>query len=180
MLFDRIGHPHIPDEWRLFIDGSTASLKAVLLHIGNEHPSIPVAYATNVAESYESMKAILELVQYDNHKWKICCDLKVVALLTGVKKGFSKHQCFLCHWEGRATHLHYTDHQWEPRVTFRVGVDSIDHMPLVPASKVILPPLHIKLGLVRNFTRALDHDGDAFKFLKTVFPKLSAAKIDAG
>lgn len=179
-LFNRLGHPHIEDEWRLFIDGSTASLKAVLLHIGNEHPSIPIAYATNLKESYESMKAILDLIQYNDHKWKICCDLKVVALLTGVKQGFSKHQCFLCNWEGRKRENHYTNQHWQPRVTFRVGVDSIDHMPLVPASKVILPPLHIKLGLVRNFTRALNHSGQAFAYLKTVFPKLSEAKIENG
>lgn len=83
-------------------------------------------------------------------------------------------------FKGRATSLHYTDHQWTPRVTFRVGVDSIDHMSLVLASEVILPPLHIKLHLVRNFTRALDHSGAALTFLKTVFPKLRAAKIDAG
>lgn len=45
-LFNRVGHEHTPDEWRIFIDGSVASLKAVLLHIGNKYPSLPVAYVT--------------------------------------------------------------------------------------------------------------------------------------
>jgi hypothetical protein len=36
---------HNPEEWRLFVDFSMHSLKAVLLHKGNVVPSIPVASA---------------------------------------------------------------------------------------------------------------------------------------
>lgn len=38
-LFEQLGEPYNPNEWRLFIDGNKESLKAVLLHIGNEKPS---------------------------------------------------------------------------------------------------------------------------------------------
>lgn len=100
--------------------------------------------------------------------------------MTGVKKGFSKHQCFLCLWEGRVTEKHYTNHQWGDRVTYELGKDSIDHLPLVQSSRVILPPLHIKLGIFRNFVRALDKDGRSFKELNKIFPKLTQSKIDAG
>lgn len=44
-LFSVMNQPFIPDEWRLFIDGSKTSIKAVLLHNGNIKPSIPVAFA---------------------------------------------------------------------------------------------------------------------------------------
>lgn len=179
-LFEAFGQPHNPDNWRLFIDSSVESLKVVLLHIGNKFASVPIAYGRNVPENYETMKSILTLINYNVHEWRICCDLKVVSLLTGVKKGFSKHQCFLCTWEGRRRDLHYTGFNWPPRITYQLGRDSIDHMPLVRASKVILPPLHIKLGLIRNFVRALVSNVDAFNHLKTIFPRLSAAKIDAG
>ena len=40
-----LGLEHDPDEWRLFIDSSKASLKAVLLHNVNQNPSVPVAHA---------------------------------------------------------------------------------------------------------------------------------------
>lgn len=179
-LFDTIGHPYVSEEWRLFIDGSVKSLKGVLLHIGNVYPSVPIIYGTDVTENYDNMKIILKLINYDLHQWVICCDLKIVAIITGLKKGFSKHQCFLCLWEGRFRELHYTDHKWPARITHQLGRNSIDHMPLVPSSKIILPPLHIKLGLIRNFVRALNSEGSAMKYLKTVFPKLSNAKIDAG
>lgn len=179
-LFDRFGHPHHPEEWRLFIDSSVESLKVVLLHIGNQYPSVPIGYGREVSEDYDTMKLILSLINYELYQWKICCDLKVVALLTGLKKGFSKHQCFLCNWEGRAKDRHYTEEKWAPRIVYQIGTDSIDHMPLVQPSKVILPPLHIKLGLIRNFIRALDQTGGAFQYLHTVFPDVSAAKIQAG
>lgn len=179
-LFQTLGHEHHPEDWQLFIDSSVASLKGVLLHNGNEFPSVPIVYGTNTKENYGTMKLIKDLVNYDLHGWPICCDLKVVGILTGVKQGFSKHQCFLCLWEGRLREFHYTDHQWQPRTTFRLGENSIDHIPLIPSSKIILPPLHIKLELMKNFVRALDHDGDAFAYLKQIFPRSTAAKIDAG
>lgn len=179
-LFTEIGHPHIPDEWRLFIDSSTSSLKVVLLHIGNIYPSVPIAYSTSMRETYENMKIILDAINYNQHKWKVCCDLKVVALLTGVKQGYSRHQCFLCVWEGRKKDLHYTDFEWETRLNFVIGEFSIDHIPLVKPDDVILPALHIKLGLIRSFIRTLNKESVSFKMLKQIFPKLSDAKIEAG
>jgi len=41
-LMNTLGIKHNPQEWRLFIDSSKLSPKAVLLHNGNHHPSIPV------------------------------------------------------------------------------------------------------------------------------------------
>ncbi|GBO34590.1 hypothetical protein AVEN_50030-1 [Araneus ventricosus] len=43
---------HKPNEWRLFIDASKLSLKAVLLNNRNELPSIPVAHAVYMKETY--------------------------------------------------------------------------------------------------------------------------------
>lgn len=179
-LFKEMGQNHIQNEWRLFIDSSVESFKAVLLHNGNQYPSVPIVYSRNKLEDYENMKLILDLINYKEHKWLICCDLKVVGILTGVKKGFSSHQCFLCVWEGRKREYHYTDYKWKPRVNFVLGQFSIDHMPLVDTNKVILPPLHIKLGLIRSFIVNLNRDSPAFKHLKTVFPGVTDAKINAG
>jgi len=47
-----------PDQWRLFIDSSKVSLKLVILHNGNRFPTVPLAYAANIKESYESMKVL--------------------------------------------------------------------------------------------------------------------------
>ncbi|KAL7851918.1 hypothetical protein SRHO_G00177030 [Serrasalmus rhombeus] len=52
--------------------------------------------------------------------------------------------------------------------------------PLVDPRKVLMPPLHIKLGLIKQFVRALDKESRAFNYLQDLFPKLSEAKIKAG
>jgi len=44
-LFKALNMSHCSDEWRLFIDSSKVSIKAVLLRSGNVLPSIPFAYA---------------------------------------------------------------------------------------------------------------------------------------
>ena len=129
-------------------------------------------------------------MQYDQHNWKICCDLKVVQILMGLRQGYCKNQCFLCEWEGRRYALHYMDHEWKRRTSYEVGQLCIDEKPLVPVSVILLPPLHIKLGLVKNFIKAMVKKkkrdakngdfNDTMEFLATVFPKLSAAKLDEG
>ena len=45
---------------------------------------------------------------------------------------------------------------------------------------VLLPPLHIKLGLMKNFMKALHKYDAAFQHLSTVFPGLSAVKLKEG
>ena len=43
-----------------------------------------------------------------------------------------------------------------------------------------MPPLRIKLGIIKQFVKALDHESVAFKHLEVVFPKLLEAKVKAG
>jgi hypothetical protein len=57
------------------------------------------------------------------------------------------------------------------------GKKSVLNNPLVNPEKVFLPPLHIKLGLMKNFVKAMDKNGAGFMYLKHKFPRLSDAKI---
>ena len=54
-------------------------------------------------------------------------------------------------------------------------------MPLADPKNVLLPPLHIKLGLMKCFVRTMDHQGSRFKYLKEKFGSYkSDAKLTAG
>ena len=44
----------------------------------------------------------------------------------------------------------------------------------------MLPPLHIKLGLMKQFVKALDKNGGCFKYLRRFFPGLSLEKLKGG
>jgi hypothetical protein len=47
----------------------------------------------------------------------------------------------------------------------------------VDPEKIILTPLHIKLGLMKQFVKALDGNGNCFNYLNNKFPALSQAKV---
>ena len=53
---------YIFNEWRLFIDSSKTSLKAVLLHNGNKYSSIPVAHSVHLKETYVNLELVLNKV----------------------------------------------------------------------------------------------------------------------
>ena len=77
-----------------------------LLHNGNKSPSGPLANAANMNESYESMERLLGKNKYDKFKWKLYGDVKVVALLLGMKLGYTNYCCFLCQWNIRSMKNH--------------------------------------------------------------------------
>jgi len=107
-----LGHAFNPDQCRLFIDSSKVSLKVVLLQNGNKFPSVPLAHVANMKESYESMKLLLRNTKYDEFKWKLCGELKVVALLLGMQLGYTKYCCFLCEWDSRDKKNRYVNKLW--------------------------------------------------------------------
>ena len=168
------------NEWRLFIDSSVTSLKAVLLHNKNVFASIPIAHSTVLKEEYNTMKFILETIKYSEHNWLICGDFKMLTILLGQQSGNTKFPCFLCLWDSRDRTKHYVKKTWPDRATLEAGSANIVQEPLVDRNKVLLPPLHIKLGLMKQYVKALNKEGDCFKYLKKKFPKLSDAKIKEG
>jgi hypothetical protein len=168
-----------PKEWRLFIDSSKRSLKCVLLHNTNIYASIPIGHSTVLKEKYDAIKQVLEHINYPQHQWVICVDLKMVNFLLGQQSGFTKYPCFLCMWDSRARNEHYTRKVWPAR-ELKVGERNVINDSLVPREKIIFPPLHIKLGLMKQFVKALNKDGDCFKYICTAFPGLSDEKLKAG
>lgn len=89
------------DEWRLFIDSSKQSLKAVLLHNTNVFAPIPIAHSTELKEEYGILALVFEKVKYSEHSWLICGDLKILTILLGQQSGNTKYPCFLCLWDSR-------------------------------------------------------------------------------
>ena len=67
-----------------------------------------------------------------------------------------------------------------PGNDYSVGESSVVAEPLVDRDNFIIPPLHVKLGLVKNFIKSLDKTGEAIQFLKEKFSKLSVSKIQEG
>jgi len=120
------------------------------------------------------MKILMQAINYDKFKWQICGDLKVIALLLGLQ-GFIEYCCFICEWESRAQSLHYSRKNWLARKSLEPGIISVENQPLVELSKILLPSMHFKLGLMKNVVKAMNQEEAAFTYLRDKFPRLSEA-----
>ena len=61
-----------------------------------------------------------------------------------------------------------------------MGDKNITNEPLVNRNCIVLPPLHINLGLMKQFVKALDKHGNCFNYIVKKFPGLSMEKLKAG
>src|ERR1700757_4309177 len=107
---------------------------------------------------------ILDRIIYKDHQWLISADLKVVAILNGLQSAYTKFMCFLCTWNSRLKSEHYTRRTWPPRETYKLGSHNVIHEPLVEKEKIILPNLHIKLGIPNQFVKELHNKNPLFIF----------------
>ena len=111
------------------------------------------------------MKILMEANNYDKFKWQICGDLKVIALLLGLQQGFTKYCCFIGTGDSRARSLHYSRKDWPARKSLEPGNTNVENQPLVEPSKILLPSMHLKLGLMKNFVKAVNQEEAAFAYL---------------
>lgn len=130
-------------------------------------------------ETYITMSKILKVIEYSKHQWQIVSDLKVLTILFGMQGGYTKFPCYFCEWDSRSKD-HYKRKEWPQRKSFLLGKSNVINIPLVNAEQIILPPLHLKLGYMKQFVKRLDTKSEAFLYLKTVFHRLSDAKIKEG
>ena len=104
----------------------------------------------------------------------------MLGVLLGLQSGYTKYSWFLCLWNSRADDEHYEKMHWLTREELIPGTYNAIRKPLVSWEKVLLPPLHIKLDLVKQLVEALDFKGEFFQEISLMFPRLSDAKIKGG
>jgi hypothetical protein len=124
-----------------YSDSFMHSLKAVLLHTDNVLPSFHVACAVQKQETYKNTKEILSCMNYKTYHWHICGDLKAIAILIGLQKGYTKFCYFLCEWDIRAKSVHYSKKNWPLHKSHTPGAKNVAHQPLADLHKVLVPPL---------------------------------------
>ncbi|KAI6651281.1 hypothetical protein LOD99_5429 [Oopsacas minuta] len=89
-------------------------------------------------------------------------------------------KCVLLHNGNKFSSIPIGHSNWPARTNLNVGDKNIIHEPLVDPLKILLPPLHIKLGLMKQFVTALDKEGNCFKYITKKFYYLSDEKRKAG
>jgi hypothetical protein len=59
-LMEELRLHHHPERWRIFIDSSKVSLKAVLLHTGYNRPAVPLEHAVHTKETCTNSYGLLK------------------------------------------------------------------------------------------------------------------------
>ena len=111
-----------------------------------------VYHSTRLKEDYSHAKFLLEKIQQGSMGWmRRCGDLKMVGFLLGLEGGFTKYSCFLFLWDSRALNQHYVNRDWSTRTGLTVGKYNLIRDSLILAVRILPPPLHIWLGLAKQF-----------------------------
>jgi len=126
---------------------------------------------------------VLQKLCYNEHRWLIFVDFKRVNLLLGQQGGYVKYPCFLCLWDSRAPDQHWQRKDWPVREKLAVGENNVKNESLVDRDRILLPPLHIQLGVMKQFEKMLDKNGDCFRYihnrcLATSYEKVKARIFD--
>jgi len=90
-----------------------------------------------------------------------------------------KFCCLWCEWDSR-TQTSDQKSDWPTRQSLQPGKKNVQHLMLVTVSNILLLPLHIKLGLMKDLVKGMDQRGPAFRYLAEEFPGIGAPKIKEG
>ena len=87
----------------------------------------------------------------------------------------------MCKWNNGQERMDRSNHwiksDWQLRESLTPVHRNILHSALVDRSNVILPPLYIKLSLMKQFAKAFDKKGACFRYIQEKFPNLSSEKV---
>jgi hypothetical protein len=73
--------------------------------------------------------------------------------------------------------LHYLKRDWPERKLLKVGEKNVQHPAKAEWFKILLRPINIRLGLIKNVVQAMGRTGTVFKYLAEKFPRFSESKI---
>jgi hypothetical protein len=82
--------------------------------------------------------------------------------------------------DSRARSLHFSRKDWPARKSLEPGIMNVKNQPLVEPSKILLPSMHLKIGLMKNVVKAMNQEDAAFTYLREKFPRLSEIKLQEG
>ena len=98
----------------------------------------------------------------------------------GTRRRIQKFSMSPLQMDSRARDIHWTMEDWPKRKDLIPGSQNVIHANLVDKQKILLPPLHIKLGIMKQFFKVLYRSGSCLQHLSIKFLILSEAKVKEG
>ena len=106
----------------------------------------------------------LKVIYYNNYNYLKCF---IILIYTFAYRCHTSAYAiyFLCKWDSRADQEYYSRRIWPERDNLHPGSNNIIQNSLVNHNRILLIQLHIKLGLMKHFIKALDRNGSTMQFL---------------
>ena len=123
---------------------------------------------------------VSKLYNYMKYQWQVCGDLEVFAIFLGLQQSYMKFCCLLSEWNSQVKTFHYKKRDWPCWPSLELGTKNAQHILLIESSNILLPSVHIRLGLMKNFFKVMDQTGSAFRYFTEKFPGISIAKTKEG
>lgn len=103
-----------------------------------------------------------------------------MTILLGLTPGYSKYPCHLCDFDSRADQSVKYNSKFKGRESWSLGKLNVKYEPMVDVSRIIIPPLHVKLGLFKNFIKSVGNK--AMNYLRSEFfgERLTDEKVYEG
>ncbi|GFV00599.1 uncharacterized protein TNCV_915391 [Trichonephila clavipes] len=92
---------------------------------------------------------------------------------------YTEYCCFICLWGSSIRKSHNIQDKC-PSSNLKSSEKNAPNDSLINSNDILLPPLHIKLELIKNFVNSTKKDGEVFQYLRSKFPRLSDARIKKG
>lgn len=126
-----------------------------------------------MSEEYESLRFVNEKITAIT-----ITKLQILTILLCQQMGYTKHLCFLFLWDSRDRMNHHKLKNSSVKSGLISSSANVVNDPLVP-ERVLLPPLRIKLGIIKQLVKSFKGDG-CFRYLQQKFPNKSEGKIKEG
>ena len=85
-----------------------SKFEAVLLHEGNHLLLTPLAHASRLKETCETMELVVYLIKYLFNNWNICGGLKMIGFLVGLQIGYKVIPSTMLHFKSALFKIFYT------------------------------------------------------------------------
>ncbi|UYV65024.1 hypothetical protein LAZ67_3002855 [Cordylochernes scorpioides] len=153
------------------------------------HPTYSLYLAPNDFFLFLRMKSVLKGHRFDTVNAIMENSLSVLRGITSDEfsgcfrnweKRMKRYSLALLLLEQLGSHNKSPNWPVDKEISPKRGYKNIANLPLIDSENIYLPPLHIKLGLMKNFVKAMDRNASGFAYLKQNISSISEAKIKEG
>lgn len=135
--------------------------------------AVSISLSVYLHDDCKNLKRVIDLLQFitctNRSCWPFCIHHKETYFLLDQQCRYTECPCVLHTWGSRALEKHSFQLNWSSRSELKSGDPNILHQAIDNRQNITFPPLHAKLGLLKQFLKILSVQGVCFKHFISKF-----------